>query len=186
MTVFYFSVDVETTGLNPIYHDTTSISVVEVFSEEHASFRVLEPAPLFWNWDPSTAEWAHANIPPSIKELPEMPARDILFKIDELIGSFCKQGDVATFVAWPASFDYPFTQRLYSRGGRDTMPFHYRTVDVKSYMAGMYNVPIDAKREVINDIVGFDLWTEPEEPHNPYNDALEQARVFKRLLENKL
>lgn len=187
MSNFYFSVDVETTGLNPIIHDVTAISVIETKTKEHVSFRVQEPVPSFWNWDESTREWAKENIPESVNDLPEKSARDIVTAIDLFVAKFAKgEGDFATFVAWPASFDYPFTQSLYFRGGRLTMPFHYRTIDVKSMMAGMYNVPIEARRGEINEIVGFELWTEPDEPHNPYNDALEQALVFERLLENKL
>lgn len=177
----FFSCDVETTGLNPFKHDVTSLSVVEVFTEEAFTCQLTELY-VGWNWDPKTLEWAKENIPQSVAKYPTYTPIVACEFIERLMQPF---EPPYTFVAWPASFDYPFMQTVYNRARLDSMPFHYRTVDVKSWMCGQYGVPIEYNRDQINEAVGFELWTDPKNPHDPYCDALEQARVFRRMLEDK-
>lgn len=174
----YFSVDVETTGLNPLLHDVTALSVVEVESEESFSCTLEEPDWGFF-WDLDTKYWYNANVPASVNNLPLLSPYKAVGDLGTFLAGF---PGPYTFVAWPVSFDYPMLQTVYVRAGLLTTPFHYRTVDVKSWIAGAYGVSIDAKREEIEKIAPG-LWIEPEEPHNPYNDALAQARTFKKLLE---
>lgn len=173
----YFSVDVETTGLNPFIHEVTSLSVVEVMTEEHFSCRVREPI-TGRRWSDFNTRWAYENIPDSVSELPEF----LTDFIPELILHFLRNFEEPwTFVAWPASFDYPFLQRLYTDAKVPEMPFHYRTVDIKSWIAGKYGVGIDAPRNEIEEVAPG-LGVSPEDPHNPYSDALAQARVFRKML----
>ena len=170
----YFSVDVETTGFFPHKYDVTSVSVVEVETEQHISFRVTEPIEGF-NWDPETKLWAQANVPASVESLPEMSPYLGVKQIQKLLRKFPEPW---VFVAWPCSFDYPHLQFLYLKAGYEIMPFNYRTLDIKSYMCGALGLPIEAPRELF---VGY--WTEPskDEAHNPYYDALAQARTLKNL-----
>lgn len=173
----YFSVDVETTGLNPLLHDVTSLSIVEVVTERHFSCRITEPL-VGWRWDRETKLWCEKNIPASVAKLPLYTPSSAVIAINNFIEDFAKPSN---FVAWPASFDYPFLQGVYIRAALvDTWPFHYRTVDVKSMMMGKLSVDINVSR----DVIGSDIWLEPEDPHNPYSDALAQALTFKKLWNN--
>ena len=176
----YFSVDVETTGLVPFVHEVTSLSVVEVMTEKHFSCRVKARVG-GRIWEDFNTRWAYENIPSSVNELPEYTAEVIVMELEDFLKKFDQPW---TFVAWPASFDYPFLHGLYYQAQVLEMPFHHRTVDVKSWIAGKYGVSIDARREAIEEIAPG-LWIEPDEPHDPYNDALAQARTFRKLLETK-
>ena len=183
----YFSVDVETTGLVPFVHDVTALSVVEIMTEEHMTCQLTEPEG-GWHWDPDTSVWAKHNIPASVGLWPVFKPEIAVEGIARLLSGFPKPW---TFVAWPTSMDYPFMQSIYRRAGiaptMNLMPFHYRTFDVKSFIAGRYNVPLDADRDTINKTVGFELWTEPakEQAHDPFYDALEQGRTTKRALDGQ-
>lgn len=175
----YFSVDVETTGLVPFVHDVTSLSVVELYSEDSFTCRLIEPEN-GWQWDPGTLAWARTNIPESNNKYPEFSPEVAVDGIFKLLDQYPKPW---TFVGFPASMDYPFMQSVYYRTGSLQMPFHYRTFDVKSYIAGRYNVPFEADRSSINEIVGFELWLDPQIPHDPYHDALAQAQTARRALD---
>lgn len=174
----YFSVDVEATGLNPLLHDVTAFSVVEVDSEESFSCRLEAPDWGFF-WDENTRTWYYENVPFSINDLPLLSPYKAVGDLGTFLAGF---PGPYTFVAWPASFDYSMLQTVYLRAGLAQMPFHYLTVDVESWICGSFGVPIDASREKIEEMAPG-LWIEPEEPHNPYSDALAQARTFKKLLE---
>lgn len=177
----YFSVDVETTGLIPFIHNTTALSVIEFDTGEHFTCRISEPEG-GWNWDPFTLKWAEDNIPPSIERWPEFEPRIAVEGIIELLSRFEKPW---TFVAWPASFDYPCLQEVFYRAGT-IIPFHYRTFDVKSYLCGKYDLDIASSRDEVNEAAGFELWVEPEVPHDPYNDAEAQLITCKRAMNDRL
>lgn len=177
----YFSIDVESTGLVPFVFDVTSLSVVEVDTANHFTCRLEEPE-AGWNWDPATVEWAKDNLPDNPERWPIHSPQSAIDCIRDLLNHYPKPW---LFVAWPASFDYPCMQSVYNRAGIHQMPFNYRTIDIKSWIAGQFNVPIDIDRDTLNETVGFSLYTEPNIPHDPYYDALEQAIVFKRCLEAK-
>lgn len=168
-----FSVDVETSGLNPHVHAVTAISVVEVETERHVTRRVYDYDGHI-NWDRSTREWWETNKPPTWEGIPTFYAWEICERIAVFLREFPKPW---TFVAWPASFDYPFAQGLFETACRP-WPFDYRTLDVKSWLAGRFGIDVAADRsDVLEGLV-----VEPEHPHDPYHDALAQARTLKAAM----
>jgi len=170
--VTLFSVDVETSGLDPYQHRITAFSVVEVESEAHVTGRL--PALSQRDWDPSTSAWWAQNQPPTWLDLPEVPRWRAPLEIVAFLAQFPKPW---TFVAWPASFDYPFLQQLFG-GLKTPWPFDYRTLDVKSWLAGRFGIDVAADRSDILE----GLVVEPEHPHDPYHDALAQARTLKAAM----
>mgnify|MGYP000373108571 CR=1 FL=1 len=112
-----FSVDVETSGLNPFAHQVTAISVVEVETEHHVTARVVDSGHIFW--DPSTRDWWEANKPATWRSIPPFHAWAVCEQITAFLEEFPKPW---TFVAWPASFDYPFAQGLFETACRPWPP----------------------------------------------------------------
>ncbi len=169
----YFSIDVESTGLVPGVHGVTHVGVVECETEDHIEFTVTD-AEHIYVWDPDTKKWADENLPKD--ELIHLPTRSAV-EVCNYINAFLRNFDGPyTFVGWPASFDYPMLRHLFHVADVEWL-FHYRTLDVKSYMAGMLGVSVDAKRDTLPE----EFWIEPENAHNPYADALAQARSFMAL-----
>jgi hypothetical protein len=80
-----------------------------------------------------------------------------------------------TFAAWPASFDYPMTELLFHVAGIP-MPFDYRTLCIKSFLAGRFGIDVSSSRDSAIE----SLIVAPEHPHDPYHDALAQARTYKQ------
>jgi hypothetical protein len=182
--VTYFSVDVESTstelgcrvpGLDHLqYGGITAVSVIECDSMKSYTARVAD-FEAYFDWMGDTKEWAENNIPKSYYEIPEKPAGTICTEIVEFVSQFEKP---YTFVAWPVSFDFPMLQNFFYRFGVK-WPFHYRSLDVKSYMCGKMGVDISASRDALPE----GLWIDPEDAHNPYADALAQAQTFNALRE---
>lgn len=85
--------------------------------------------------------------------------------------------DNLLFVAWPASYDYPFIQLLFQNAGVPN-PFNYRTIDVKSYGCGKLGLPFDCNRDEFPEW----FYEKPEFPHDALSDALAQAYIFQKLL----
>jgi DNA polymerase III epsilon subunit-like protein len=168
-----FSVDVETSGLDPHRHRITGFSVVEVETEAHVTYRLPDLPER--DWHEATLEWWDANRPATWADLPVITRWRAPIVITEFLAQFPRPW---TFMAWPASFDYPFLQQLFGGLGQP-WPFDYRTLDVKSWLAGRFGIDVSADRsEVLDGII-----VPPEYPHDPYHDALAQARTFKAARE---
>lgn len=172
MTIF--SVDVETSGLDPIKHDVTSLSVIEAKTGLHFTCRIDDPTIV---WDEDTRAWAEDNIPADVytfdKHDPESACSRIV--------TFLKQFDAPyTFMAWPASFDYPFVQKLFSKTPFP-MPFHYRTIDIHSLLVGKFGGDISKGRSD-DDLPGIVLEPGPGQIHNPYWDAYWQLKTYENVL----
>lgn len=173
MTIF--SVDVETTGLFPGQHGVTAFSIVEVETEEAITYRVGYEG--IYPWDEDTKTWADQNMP-DLSQYDSLHPVAACRAVEAFVNKFDKP---STFMAWPASFDYPMLQHLWVVSGRmKDWPFHYRTLDIKSMMCGKLGVSVDAKREDLP----LGLWIEPDVEHDPYYDALAQLKTYKKLLEH--
>lgn len=176
MTIF--SVDVETSGLDPIKHDVTSLSVIEAQTGLHFTCRIDDPTIV---WDPSTKEWAEQNIPASVEEFE-------LYNVESAcsgVVAFLEQFDKPyTFMAWPASFDYPFMQKLFSKTVWE-WPFHYRTLDLHSLLVGRYGGDVSKGRSD-SDLPGIVVEPPTDKIHNPYWDAFYQLKTYENYLNDQI
>lgn len=168
MTVF--SVDVETSGLNPILNDVTSIAVIEAETERYYICRLDDPTIV---WDEDTRVWADKNIPASVATFPLRTPAQACSELNTFLDQFPKPW---TFMAWPASFDYPFVQKLYSKSD-SPFPFHYRTIDLHSLLVGKFGGDISAGRGE-GDLPGIVVEPTDEYIHDPYWDAWYQLQTY--------
>ena len=186
----FISVDVETSGLTSQY-DLLSVGACNVFDIENQIHEVIEPIELgggVLEWDPGTYEWwisQEAALErlnsefkkqyPDVVPMAYIRSENACKRFKNWLDQFEKP---LFFVAWPASFDYPFIQEWFENSSVEN-PFSYRTIDVKSYACGKFNVPFDAGHD------SFPEWLneKPEFPHDALSDAIAQAKVFRKLLE---
>lgn len=181
----YISVDVETTGLIPgSDFDLLSVGAVPTHAlgnQFHYVIADLDTPNL--QWDPSTLEWwlGQTEAAARLKELNDQD-KPVWLKYMECAGQFkiwLEQFEKPLmFVAWPASFDYPWIQQLFKENEVDN-PFSYRTIDVKSYACGKLGIDFNAGHD------DFPEWLNepPDFPHDALSDAIRQAEVFTRLVD---
>ena len=174
MTIF--SVDVETSGLDPIKNDVTSISIIEAETEKHFTCAIINPSIV---WDEDTRIWAASNIPASVNAFDQYHIDTACSRIVSFLKEFEKP---YTFMAWPASFDYPFVQKLFSKSPFE-FPFHYRTIDIHSLLVGKFGGDIAAGRSD-NDLPGIVAEPPAGQIHNPYWDAYYQLKTYKNFIDH--
>lgn len=185
----YISVDVETTGLVPGVHSLLSVGAYHLVSGEkfHGIISSTESHADELVWEPSTYDWwmhkDQENARNRLSALEGIVNKTIPYwtnhlNVAEDFHYWLQQfkGD-RIFVGWPASFDYPFIMNLFHRSDLQN-PFNYRTLDVKSYACGKFNVPINCEREALPDW----MFEEAEYPHDALSDAIMQAYTFIRLM----
>jgi DNA polymerase III epsilon subunit-like protein len=183
----YVSVDVEAASLVPNTFSLLSVGAVTVEHDTNHMYHEVvggtETADVFWEadtydwWTDAEQELARTRLntlAPSI-----VPYKTALLNMAEHFYDWLIDlDDNLLFVAWPASYDYPFIQLLFKNAGLPN-PFNYRTIDVKSYACGKLGLPFDCDRSEFPD------WFEPkpEMPHDALSDAMAQAEIFGRLLD---
>lgn len=87
---------------------------------------------------------------------------------------------VPTFVGYPASYDFMFVHwYLIHFTGKD--PFGFSALDLKSYAAALLNVPF---RDVAKKTMPKSWFGPERHTHQALDDALEQGRMFMRMLRN--
>lgn len=182
----YFSVDVETTGLVPGFHDVLSIGAVEIDSGDEFHVVLYPYGHPALNWDEKTISDFWDKNPLAKERLTRLfheqcvEGKSTVDKLQEFVEWVNKFNGNKYFVAWPASFDYPMVQYVLEYW-KIPNPFNYRTVDIKSWLAGAFDVEIGADRSELPEWV----WEEPEFPHDALEDARAQANVFRNLRDRK-
>lgn len=179
----YIHVDVETTSTNTAEAVVLSIGAIEQDSQEtfHTVFLSVDNEHIPWNKE--TWDWWHSeDLSSARKRMIELHAKhsisphDAAHQFVQWVEKFNENGP-PTFCAWPASFDYPLIVEFLHMYDLPS-PFHYRTLDVKSYLCGKLGIDIDAPR------TAFPKWCEekPIYPHDALSDAIAQMEVFKYAL----
>ena len=187
----YISVDVETSGLIPGFNSLLSVGAVEIEtgSTFHFVAASVDSHEFDVNWDKDTSAWWRSpkqeNARKRLNDLLGSTKRNTAYESNLVICAdtfieWLSHYENPFFVAWPASFDYPYIQHLFLRTGVDN-PFNYRTIDIKSYLCGKLNIPFEMGHDEIAKEYPW-LYEDPEFPHDALSDALQQARVFDRLL----
>ena len=156
MTVF-FSVDVETTGTNPVdpTHHLTSVGAIVVYETG-----LLGPS---WycridypdEWGEGTREWWLSQNKAAKQEQfttdradPKLSAIQFVQWVESQVA----EDEEAIFVANPATFDYAWVLRWLTVFGIQS-PFHYRTMCLRSAdwgrNPGQWGLPRDGHKSVI-------------------------------------
>jgi DNA polymerase III epsilon subunit-like protein len=108
-----------------------------------------------------------------------VPARQAFLRFEAWLKSIIPQGEQPYFLAFNAAFDWMFVNYYFIHFlGHN--PFGHAAIDIKAFYMGLSGVPwsqttwrnIDSKYK-----------TEHGLTHHALQDALDQANVFKRMLE---
>ena len=178
----YIHVDVETTSTNTANALVLSIGAIEEESQEtfHRVFHHVDNEQL--SWDKGTWDWWHHPDQEQARlrmiekyEKHQTSPHNAAHDFHNWVQKF-NNGQPPTFCAWPASFDYPLVVEFLWAYELPS-PFHYRTLDVKSYLCGKLGIDIDAPR------TAFPQWAEenPQFPHDALSDAIAQMEVFRKV-----
>lgn len=183
----YISVDVETAGLLPGHNSLLSVGAVDCDNLDNTFHFVISSTDRNdLVWDESTYNWWFDYAQNEARQRlyafesvvhRTMPYQHVSMNAAESFYDWCIDfDDVLTFVGWPASFDYPFVQWLF-KACDFTNPFHYRTMDIKSYICGVYGEEINCDRDQLPEWIN----DKPLYPHDALSDAIQQAKVFNKL-----
>jgi len=172
MTV-YFSVDVETSGLNPFMAEHQLLSVGAQAVDESGEWigQWYTPLANAGTWDDGTREWWMQQNDTAKAEIFDVvgadPTTAALWFVDWVSGLT----DHAVFVANPCTFDHSWVLRWLTECDQK-MPFDYRTLCLRSADWGRNPGPWGLKR---NGHV-------PTVPHHALHDAQAQAQDLVDLL----
>lgn len=184
----FFSVDVESSRLNPFALDSYLLSIAAVAMDEDGLYKNSIYIRLNNNqwlapewWDPtletdnSTLEFwreqdEHVRNEAWLdKDLPRFSNTIGAQMLSDFVTSFGESWEDRIFVANPATFDFAWTLRLWA-DAHVPDPFHYRTLCLRSQAFGAN---------------GSKNWhtfphrtNKPETPHHPLSDALAQMKDF--------
>jgi len=133
MTAF-FSVDVETTGLNPFdrSHQLATVGAQVVHEDGLLGDSWYERLRFRDSWDDGTREWWLTQSDEAKREMFSDRARVAPKRAaEDFVGWVGEVTDHAVFVANPATFDHAWVQRWLTEAGQ-AMPFDYRTLCLRS------------------------------------------------------
>lgn len=183
----YISVDVETSGLLVGEFYLLSVGAVDCDNLDNQFHEVLMPFEARdIHWDKDTKAWWDTQEAASLRltEQWNLQYSDVKPQPWEVFEPACKRFEIwlsqfetpIFFVAWPASFDYPWVQNWFFET-ETVNPFSYRTIDVKSYACGKLGIDFNVSHEEMPALMN----ETPEFPHDALSDAIAQAKVFNSL-----
>ena len=172
MTAF-FSVDVETSGLNPFVseHQLLSVGALVVFDEGLIGDSWYERITDAGTWDTGTREWWAQQNERARKEIFDVSGVDPHLAARQFVAWVKDVTDHAVFVANPCTFDHAWVLRWVTEAG-ETMPFDYRTLCLRSADWGRNPGPWGLERNGHRPVVA----------HHALHDAQAQAFDLIELL----
>ncbi len=170
------SVDVEASGASPSTGSLLSVGACLVEDPSVSFYVELRPLPdRPWSEDAARVHGlTRERLAESGLEPADAVARFAAW-LDEV-----GPGRRPVFVGFNATFDWMFVADYFHRFlGRN--PFGTSGLDIKAYYMGRYDVPrwSDTKRVAVARRLGLS----DEHSHNALDDAREQARLLRRMLE---
>lgn len=172
----YISVDVETAGPNPSQYSLLSIGACLVFDPTRAFYVELKPV----NSNAIAEAMAIHRL-----SLDELAARgvtptDAMAQFDAWLAANVPSNQTPIFVAFNAPFDWMFVNDYFFRYlGRN--PFGHAALDIMAYVMGARGIRwADAR---MREMVKYYHVAMPPLTHNALNDAQDQARLFRAILE---
>lgn len=173
----YISVDVETAGPNPSRYSLLSIGACLLWKPQETFYVELKPMS-----DEMTPE-AHAVHGLNLDDLKThgLPPMDGMLEFATWIERVIQKGENPIFVAYNAPFDWMFVNDYFHRYlGRN--PFGHSALDIKAYYMGLTRC---TWQETSMSWVTEELFDGRGISHNALEDAVDQANIFRQMLENK-
>ena len=171
----YISVDIETAGPNPYDYSLLSIGACTIF-EPQSSFYV-ELKPINYNSIPEALAISHLSLA-KLSERGEEPAV-AMSKFETWVKEVTPDEHRPILVAFNAPFDWMFVNDYFHRF-MDRNPFGHSALDIKAYYMGLNNV---SWSDTSMRNVGQRYLGDRQLSHNALSDALDQAEIFKLILE---
>jgi ribonuclease T len=171
----YISVDVEAAGPVPGEYSLLSIGACVVGATEKNFY--VELKPINFNFVQAAIDVARFDL----KELDRsgIDPREALLLFEKWLRSVTPIDRAPIFVAYPLAFDWMFVAYYFQRFLGHNL-FGYQGLDIKSYYAGVVGTRWSQSgytqiREKLS--IEFEL------THNAREDAIEQAKLFAKLLD---
>ena len=170
----FFSVDVETSGPNPGQYSLLALGACTVFEPQETFYMEVQPVGQAF-----TAE-ALAISKLDMQKLAAngTPPQEAMRQFAEWVSKVSGRGTRAVFVALNAPFDWSFVNDYFHRYlGRN--PFGHSALDIKALYMGLTGAAWqDTHLAAMAERYQLDM----ELTHNALQDAIDQARVFRRVL----
>ena len=170
----YISVDVETAGPNPSQYSLLSIGACTIFEPQETFYIELQP----FNDDYLLESVLVGGL--NWKRLKEkgIHPQTAMQRFAQWLGEV-SQGQDPIFVAFNAPYDWMFVNDYFYRYlGHN--PFGHKALDIKAFYMGLAGVPWDetSMRHVSPRYLGDQQLT-----HHALRDALDQAQIFRQMLD---
>jgi ribonuclease T len=173
----YISIDVETAGPNPSQYSLLSIGACFVAEPTRAFYIELQPLDL------NATEEALSIHHLSMENLMVngAPPDKAMRQFETWLAENVPSDQQPIFVAFNAPFDWMFVNDYFFRFlGRN--PFGHSALDIKAFYMGARGVTWAETR--MREIVKQYRIDQPPLTHNALDDARDQARLFKHILED--
>jgi len=173
----YISVDVETAGPNPSQYSLLSIGACLVFDTEKTFYVELQPV----NEAFTSEALQISGLKMAKLKVRGLPPAEAMKRFSDWVSQTVPPSQQPVFVALNAPFDWMFVTDYFHRYlGQN--PFGHKALDMKAFYMGMTNTHWDE--------TGFEKITkhyqiEQSLNHNALQDAIAQARLFRRMLEEQ-
>lgn len=174
-TEFYISVDVETAGPNPSQYSLLTIGACTIL--DHQSTFYVELKPVNMNFVPEALAISHL----SMERLAErgLEPAEAMRSFEAWLRAETPAETHPLFVAFNAPFDWMFVADYFHRFlGRN--PFGHAALDIKAYYMGFSGVSWE---ETMMHHVSKRFLGERELTHHALRDAMDQAEIFRKMME---
>jgi len=171
----YISVDIETAGPNPYDYSILSIGACTIFEPQQSFY--VELKPITNNSIPEALAISNLSLE-KLAEGGEEPAK-ALVRFESWVKEVTPDGHRPIFVAFNAPFDWMFVNDYFHRYlGRN--PFGHTALDMKAYYMGLSSC---SWYDTSMRNVGLRYLGDRQLTHHALSDALDQAEIFKLMLE---
>jgi len=171
----YLSVDIETSGPNPGNYALLSIGACTTTEPGETFYIELKP-----DADGFLPEsLAISGLSLEILRKTGIPPKDAMLKFSQWITHIVPEGSQPVFTAFNAPFDWMFVNDYFHRY-LGYNPFGHKALDIKALYMGLRKTNwLKTSYNIITKNNG----QETALSHNALEDAIQQAKIFKTLLE---
>jgi len=171
----YLSIDIETSGPNPGNYALLSIGACTITEPGETFYIELKP-----DADGFLPEsLAISGLSLEILRETGIPPKDAMLKFSQWITRIIPEGSQPVFTAFNAPFDWMFVNDYFHRY-LEYNPFGHKALDIKALYMGLRKTNW---LKTSYNIVTKNTGQETALSHNALEDAIQQAKIFKTLLE---